>query len=206
MSRGRFITLEGGEGAGKSTNAQFIKTWLESRGREVLLTREPGGSPLAEAIREVVLQDWREGLPNTTEILLMFAARAAHLQHKILPAMESGKDVVCDRFIDSSYAYQCAGNGVPEAYVRQLEQMVMPGIQPNLTLVFDLDPALGIERTKQRGDQNRFESEPLAYMQRVRDMFLRRAHEAPDRYAILDAGRPLNLIQDELRRILESRL
>ena len=206
MSRGRLITLEGGEGAGKSTNAHFIKSWLEARGREVVLTREPGGSPLAEAIRAVVLREWSEGLPGVTEVLLMFAARAAHLNHTILPALAADKDVVCDRFVDSSYAYQSAGKGFPQAQVAQLEQMVMPGFQPALTLIFDLDPTLGLQRTQQRGEQNRFEAESLAYMQRVRNLFLSRAQAAPQRYAVLDAARTLDAVQSDLKKILEQRL
>jgi dTMP kinase len=206
MSHGRLITLEGGEGAGKSTNARVIKSWLEQQGREVVLTREPGGSPLAEAIREVVLSDWTEGLPGVTEVLLMFAARAAHLHHTILPALTAGKDVVCDRFVDSSYAYQSAGKGFPTDKVAQLEQMVMPGFQPTLTLIFDLDPAIGLERTQQRGQQNRFEAESLTYMQRVRNAFLARAQAEPGRYAIIDAARPLDAVQSDLIKILEQRL
>jgi dTMP kinase len=206
MSNGRLITLEGGEGAGKSTNARFIKGWLETRGREVILTREPGGSPLAEAIREVVLRDWAEGLTDMTEVLLMFAARSAHLHHTVLPALNADKDVVCDRFVDSSYAYQCAGKGFPEAQLRQLEQIVMRGLQPALTLIFDLDPVLGLQRTEQRGNQNRFEAESLAYRQRVREMFLVRSRAMPQRYAVLNAGRPLQAVQADLEKILEQRL
>ena len=206
MSDGRLITLEGGEGAGKSTNARFIKDWLEARGREVILTREPGGSPLAESIREIVLRDWSEGLTDMTEVLLMFAARSAHLHHTILPALNAGKDVVCDRFVDSSYAYQSAGKGFPEEQLRQLEQIVMRGLQPTLTLIFDLDPALGLQRTEQRGDQNRFETESLSYRQRVREMFLVRSRAAPHRYAVLDAGRSLKAVQADLEKILGQRL
>jgi dTMP kinase len=191
MKRGRFITLEGGEGAGKSTNARFIQSWLEQRSRKVLLTREPGGSPLGEAIRDVVLRSWPEGMPPMTEALLMFAARAAHLRNTILPALSAGTDVVCDRFVDSSYAYQGAGNSFPIAA---------------LEVVFDLDPKLGLRRARSRGEQNRFEDQTLAFMQRVRDSFLERARAWPARYAVLDAGRELAQVQSDLQRILESRL
>lgn len=206
MKTGHLITLEGGEGAGKSTNARYIQSWLSSRGREAILTREPGGSPLAEAIRQVVLQDWPEGLSGTTEILLMFAARDAHLRGTILPALQSGKDVICDRFIDSSYAYQGAGKGIAYDSIAQLEALVMPRFQPDLTIVFDLDPQQGLERTRQRGAQNRFESESLDYMRRVRETFLKRAQQHPERYAILDAGRSLDLVQQDLKGILEKSL
>jgi dTMP kinase len=206
MKRGRFITLEGGEGAGKSTNARFIQSWLEQRSRKVLLTREPGGSPLGEAIRDVVLRSWPEGMPPMTEALLMFAARAAHLRNTILPALSAGTDVVCDRFVDSSYAYQGAGNSFPIAALESLEKMVLEDFRPDLTVVFDLDPKLGLRRARSRGEQNRFEDQTLAFMQRVRDSFLERARAWPARYAVLDAGRELAQVQSDLQRILESRL
>jgi dTMP kinase len=206
MSRGRFITLEGGEGAGKSTNARFIKAWLEQRGREVIMTREPGGSPLAEAIREVVLKPWPEGMPPLTEALLMFAARSAHLEATVLPALESGRDVICDRFVDSSYAYQGAGNGFSIPKLQTLEEMVLGELRPDLTIVFDLDPEVGLQRARSRGEQNRFEDETLAFMQRVRQAFLDRAKAQPARYAVLDAGRDLETTQSALSKILESRL
>lgn len=206
MTRGRFITLEGGEGAGKSTNARFIKTWLEQRGREVILTREPGGSPLAEAIRGVVLQSWAEGMPQLTEALLMFSARSAHLEATVLPALEAGKDVICDRFVDSSYAYQGAGNGFSIAKLQALEEMVLGNLRPDLTIVFDLDPETGLQRARNRGEQNRFEDETLAFMQRVRQAFLDRAKAQPARYAVLDAGRELAATQAALANVLESRL
>lgn len=206
MQRGRFITLEGGEGAGKSTNARFIKAWLEQRGREVILTREPGGSELAEAIRAVVLQSWSEGMPPMTEALLMFAARSAHLEATVLPALEAGKDVICDRFVDSSYAYQGAGNGFSVAKLKSLEEMVLGDFRPDLTIIFDLDPNIGLQRARSRGDQNRFEDETVAFMQRVREAFLQRAKAEPVRYAILDAGRELEVVQKDLLRILELRV
>ncbi|MES2488473.1 MAG: dTMP kinase [Pseudomonadota bacterium] len=206
MTRGRFITLEGGEGAGKSTNARFIKAWLEQRGREVVMTREPGGSPLAEAIRGVVLASWSEGMPPLTEALLMFAARSAHLQATVLPALEAGKDVICDRFVDSSYAYQGAGNGFSLSKLQALEEMVLGDFRPDLTIVFDLDPSAGLQRARSRGDVNRFEDETVAFMQRVREAFLQRAKAEPARYAILNAENELETVQADLSKILESRV
>lgn len=206
MTRGRFITLEGGEGAGKSTNARFIKAWLEQRGHDVILTREPGGSPLAEAIRNVVLQSWEEGMPQLTEALLMFSARSAHLEATVLPALEAGKDVICDRFVDSSYAYQGAGGGFSLKTLQTLEEMVLGDLRPDLTIVFDLDPEMGLERARNRGEQNRFEDETLAFMRRVRQAFLDRANAQPARYAVVDAGRELAAAQSALVKILESRL
>lgn len=206
MKRGRFITLEGGEGAGKSTQAHFIKAWLEAQGREVVLTREPGGSPLAEAIRKIVLEQWQEGMSQEAEVLLMFAARAAHLRATIAPALAHGKDVVCDRFVDSSYAYQGEGSGFPAEYLQQLERMVLKGFSPDLTLVFDLDVRQGLERARKRGDENRFEAATLEYLERVRVAFLARAKLQPERYAVVDAGANQQQVQSRILTILESRL
>ena len=206
MQRGRFITLEGGEGAGKSTNARFIKAWLEQRGRDVVMTREPGGSPLAESIRGVVLQSWSEGMPALTEALLMFAARSVHLETTVLPALAAGKDVICDRFVDSSYAYQGAGNGFSLTKLQALEEMVLGNFRPDLTIVFDLEPSVGLQRARSRGEQNRFEDETVTFMQRVREAFLQRAKAEPVRYAVLNAGRELEAVQADLSKILESRV
>lgn len=206
MSAGRFITLEGGEGAGKSTHAAFIRDWLQARGREVVLTREPGGSPLAEEIRRVVLQPWDEGVGGESEVLLMFAARAAHLKATVLPALAAGKDVVCDRFIDSSYAYQGAGKGLDERHLAALEALVLGDFRPQLTLVFDLPPEQGLARARGRGDANRFEDESLAYMRRVRECFLRRAAAEPQRCLVVDAAPPLEQVRESLRAALEARL
>lgn len=206
MTKGRLIVLEGGEGAGKSTNAGFVADWLKARGREVVLTREPGGSPLAEAVRGLILQSWEEGMDAATEALLMFAARAVHLNAVIRPALEAGKDVVCDRFVDASYAYQGAGRGLPETDLDALARLTLRGLSPDLVIVFDVGPALGVERAHRRGAPNRFDGEDRAFMQRVREAYLQRARRAPERYAVLDAGRPLAAVQDDLRRILETRL
>ena len=204
--RGRLITLEGGEGAGKSTNARYIQSWLEARGRRVVLTREPGGSPQAETIRELILRPWPQGVAPMTELLLMFAARAAHLHERIRPALLEGIDVVCDRFIDSSYAYQGAGKGVPVAQIQKLERLVLGRLRPDLVLVFDLDPVLGLQRARRRGEQNRFEDETLAFMRRVRQCFLQRARAVPRRYAVINAGQELVRVQAALQRVLEQRL
>lgn len=203
MSRTLFITLEGGEGAGKSTAAQFIRDWLLARGRKVRLTREPGGSPLAEAIRTVVLGDWPEGMPAETEVLLMFAARAAHLQATIQPALAAGEDVVCDRFVDASWAYQGEGRGIAAARLAELESFVLKGFAPDLTLLFDLPPEQGLLRAKNRGDTNRFEAEALEFQQRVRTAYLQRARAAPARYRIIDASAPLPEVQAALITALE---
>lgn len=204
--QGRFITLEGGEGAGKSTAAAFIRDWLQAQGRSVTMTREPGGSPLAEAIRGVVLADWPEGMPAATEVLLMFAARAAHLNATIWPALARGEDVICDRFVDASYAYQGEGRGVPAERLAELERHVLKGFVPQLTLLFDLPPEQGLARAKSRGDANRFEAEAMAFQERVRAAYLQRAFAHPDRYAVIDASAPLADVQAAVVAVLEQRL
>jgi len=206
VSRGRLITLEGGEGAGKTTHARTIAAWLAARGRDVVTTREPGGSPLAEAIRGVVLADWSEGLDATTELLLIFAARAAHLRATLRPALERGSDVVCDRFVDASWAYQGAGRGLPATALQAMEDLVLAGLQPDLTLIFDVPPDVGLARAKSRGDLNRFEAENLAFMQRVRQAYLDRAAAAPQRCVVLDAALGIDEVQRQLLSTLQARL
>jgi dTMP kinase len=205
-ARGRLITLEGGEGAGKTTQARAIGDWLRARGREVVMTREPGGSPLAEAIRQVVLADWSEGVAPITELLLIFAARSAHLQATVLPALQRGCDVVCDRFVDASWAYQGAGRGVEAHKLAAIEQMVLGDLRPDLTLVFDIDPSVGLARAQRRGDANRFEAETLAFMQRVRQAYLDRAAGEPRRCAVIDASLPPDAVSERIKNILEQRL
>ncbi len=203
--RGRLITLEGGEGAGKSTQVRFVCDWLVQCGRRVCVTREPGGTPQAEAIRQLVLTDWDEGVTPQTEVLLMYAARSAHLQHLIEPRLAAGEDVVCDRFADSSYAYQGA-KGVSDQHLMALESLVLAGRTPDLTLLLDLPPELGLARAQARGQINRFESETLDYMARVRQRFLQRAHGEPERIAVIDASQTLTQVQVQIAAALESRL
>lgn len=200
--RGRLITLEGGDGAGKSTQARFIRDWLTERGREVVLTREPGGSPLAESIRGAVLGDWAEGVTPATEALLMFAARAAHWHTTIAPALAAGRDVVCDRFVDSSYAYQGAGKGVAEASLRALEVLALGDQRPDLTLLLDLEPDLGLQRAHARGGDNRFEHESPEFMQRVRAGFLARAAAEPERIHVIDAARDIDAVSVAIEAVL----
>lgn len=203
---GRLITLEGGEGAGKTTHARCVRQWLEARGRSVLQTREPGGSPLAEAIRGLVLGDWNEGVTRECEVLLMFAARAAHLHASIAPALARGEDVVCDRFVDASWAYQGAGRGLADEHLAALERLVLGNLQPHLTLIFDLPPEQGMARAQQRGSVNRFEGESAVFAARVRAAYLARAAAAPQRYAVIDASADLPEVETHLRAVLEARL
>jgi dTMP kinase len=203
MSRGRLVVLEGGEGAGKSTHARFVRDTLAARGRGVVLTREPGGSALAEAIRELVLRDWPEGVDGTTELLLMFAARAAHLHALIRPALARGRDVVCDRFVDATYAYQGAGRGLREADIDVLARLVLGRLRPDLVIVLDIDPRAGARRVHGRGASNRFDAEARAFQQRVRQAYLRRARREPGRYVVVDAGRAREAVQADVARALQ---
>jgi dTMP kinase len=203
MKHGRLVVLEGGEGAGKSTHAKFVRERLAAGGRTVVLTREPGGSPLAEAIRELVLRDWPEGVDGATELLMMFAARAAHLHALIRPALASGKDVVCDRFVDATYAYQGAGRGLREADIDLLAGLVLRRLRPDLVIVLDIDPAAGARRVQGRGSANRFDAEAQAFQQRVRRAYLRRARREPRRYAVIDANRAREAVQADIGKALE---
>ncbi len=202
MKRGKFITLEGIEGAGKSTQAEFLVQHLRAAGHVVELTREPGGTPQAEAIRELLLNKGSEGMPGITELLLMFAARSAHLQQKIIPSLDQGTWVVCDRFTDASYAYQSAGRGLPESHVAALERLVQKRMRPDQVLVFDLPPEMGLRRARGRGETNRFESEQLAFFERVRQCYLDRAAKSPGKYTVIDAAQPIASVQQQLIRVL----
>lgn len=204
-ARGRFIVLEGGEGAGKSTQAKRIREWLEAQGRQVVQTREPGGTPLAEAIRAVLLGPYSVDMDATTELLLMFAARATHWQQKIAPALARDHDVVCDRFTDSTYAYQGVRGGAGVADIGSLERMVLGEQRPDLVLVLDLPPELGLQRAAARGQTNRFEAEPLEVQRRVREAFLSRAAASPGRYAVIDASGDVEDVWQAIRAVLERR-
>ena len=204
MKRGRLIVLEGGEGAGKSTHARFVRSWLVRHGRRAIRTREPGGTKLAEAIRDLVLGDWKEGVDGTTELLLMFAARAAHLHGRIRPALASGRDVVCDRFVDATFAYQGAGRGLPERDITLLADLVLRGLKPDLVIVLDIDPATGARRVRGRGHANRFDAEARAFQARVRKAYLARAARDPKRYVVVDANRERKDVRADIERALEA--
>jgi dTMP kinase len=203
MKRGKFITLEGIEGAGKSTQAGYIADRIRTAGHAVEQTREPGGTPLAEAIRGLLLADAARGMPDTAELLLMFAARAAHLGQRILPALRAGTWMVCDRFTDASYAYQSAGRGLPERHVTALERVVQGRLRPDLVLIFDLPVEEGMRRARSRGDGNRFEDEQLAFFTRVRQCYLERAARDTTRYVVIDAAQPVSAVQQQIRQALE---
>jgi len=203
MNRGLFITLEGGEGAGKSTSLEFVRDHLELADRRVVVTREPGGTPLGEKIRDLLLHG-REGMEVDTELLLMFAARAEHLARVIRPALADGTCVVCDRFTDATYAYQGGGRGVPEARIRILEDWVQQGLRPDLTLLLDIPVAQGLERAGQRSAPDRFEREKIDFFERVRNRYLAAATNEPQRVRVIDATGDLPAVQAQLRSALAA--
>lgn len=207
-SRGRFITLEGGEGVGKTTNLNWVADWLTARGIEVLRTREPGGTPRAEAIRGLLLDPFQnEPLDADAELLLVFAARAQHLAQVIKPALERGVWVLCDRFTDATFAYQGGGRGLSIERIAQLEDFVQQGLQPDLTLLLDMPMQAAQQRVDFRGQQrDRFEQEPGAFFQAVRDAYLARAAQAPERIAVIDAGQSLVQVQQALDEQLSCQL
>jgi len=190
VSGARFITLEGGEGAGKSTQARRLGASLEARGIASVLTREPGGSPGAELVRKLLVEGERERWGGETETLLVFAARADHLARTIRPALAEGKWVICDRFVDSTYAYQGEGRGVARDFIAGLEQLVLHGFKPDLTLILDLDPAAGHARISARTHaETRFEKFGPDFHQRLRQSFRAIARANPDRCLLIDAAR-----------------
>lgn len=199
---GLFITLEGPEGAGKSTNREYLAEHLRAAGCDVLLTREPGGTPLAERIRELLLAPSEEPMAADTELLLVFAARAQHLAQVIRPALAAGQIVLCDRFTDATYAYQGGGRGLSQERIALLEEFVQRGLRPDLTLVFDLPVDVGLARAQARGRLDRFEQEAQAFFEAVRQTYLARAAQTPARYRVLDAAQPLAAVQAQLDRLL----
>lgn len=192
---GLFITLEGPEGAGKSTNRDYLAARLREQGLDVVLTREPGGTPLAEKIRELLLAPSDEAMAADTELLLVFAARAQHLAQVIRPALARGAVVLCDRFTDATYAYQGGGRGLSVARIATLEQFVQGGLRPDLTLIFDLPVEVGLARAAARGRLDRFEQEGQAFFEAVRHAYLQRAEREPHRYSRLDAAQSLDAVQ-----------
>lgn len=205
MSKGWFITVEGGEGAGKTTQIARIAHWLHERGHTVVQTREPGGTVLAEKLREILLDNDNVALSSLAELLLMFASRAQHLDDLIRPALERGETVICDRFTDATWAYQGGGRGLPAQPIATLEQLVHGDLQPDLTLLFDLPVAIGLERAARRGESDRFESETLAFFERVRAAYLDRAARFPERFVLIDAAQDEDSVWSQVEGALEGR-
>ncbi len=201
MKRGRFITIEGIEGVGKSTNISFLQSLLDERGVESLTTREPGGTPLGERVREILLDKKQHAMQPMAELLLMFAARSQHVNEFIEPALKAGKWVICDRFTDSSYAYQGGGRNLGMNTIAQLELLTLGDYQPDCTFILDLPVEAGLKRAENVGEKDRFESEESAFFNRVRQAFLARAH-ASSRSHIINAGEPLATVQSEIKQVL----
>lgn len=201
---GRFITIEGIEGVGKSTNVGFVADVLKAAGQQVIVTREPGGTPMAERIRALILETSGAELSMTGELLLMFAARAEHLEQLIRPQLGAGVTVVCDRFTDATFAYQGGGRGLPGEQIALLEKLVQQGLQPDLTLLLDAPPEVSAQRIAARDWRDRFEQEQQTFFSRVRQTYLERAAADPERFRIIDATQPLDAVQADIRCILEQ--
>jgi dTMP kinase len=199
--RGLFITMEGGEGVGKSTNLAFLSSFLSDSGVDIVVTREPGGTLLGEEIRELLLQVRPEPVDAMTELLLIFAARAQHIRELIEPALAAGKWVLCDRFTDATYAYQCGGRGVDREAVRRLEELVQGELSPDYTLLLDAPVSVGMARARGRGELDRFEQETLDFFERVRSSYLEQAIDSSGRYRVVNAALSLEEVQQELRDI-----
>lgn len=204
MPRGIFITLEGGEGAGKSTNLIFIRQWLQRAGREVVVTREPGGTEAGERVRDILLHSKQLHITPECEMLLMFAARAEHLAKVIRPALAAGKTVLCDRFTDATYAYQGGGRGLAPERIAMIENWVQGDLRPDLTLLLDIPVQAGRERAGQRGEPDRFERENNDFFTRVRETYLARAKAEPARLRVIDASHPLEQVERQIAAVLEE--
>lgn len=203
---GVFITLEGGEGVGKSTQLTVVREHLMQSGRDVLVTREPGGTPFAEAIRDLLLAPREEAVSGQAELLLMFAARAAHLEQRIRPALARGQWVVCDRFTDATYAYQGGGRGLPQEEIAVLEWLVQGDFRPHATILLDAPVEIGLARMQERGAPDRFEREQAAFFERVRGVYLARAAAEPERFIVIDASRPVEEVSAAVRGALDALL
>ena len=203
---GRFITLEGGEGAGKSTQIQVVKDYLLTRGNDVVVTREPGGTSEGQEIRNLLVSGDKDKWSPLSETLLILADRAAHLERVIRPALAEGKYVVCDRFFDSTKAYQGVAGGLGLDVIHNLQQPVLGTTLPDVTLLLDIDPEKGLRRAQERGGELRFESKTLAYHRTLRNAFLDFAAQEPDRIFVIDADRDVEAVSDDILAVLDERL
>ncbi|MDQ7073690.1 MAG: dTMP kinase [Gammaproteobacteria bacterium] len=202
MQQAKFITLEGIEGVGKSSNLIFLLQLLKEKSIPFCQTREPGGTPLGEQLRALLLAPTGSSMGSNTELLLMFAARAEHLHALIQPELKKGNWVVSDRFTDASYAYQGGGRGVSKQRILALESWLQEGFQPDLTLLLDAPPEVGLARVRQRGASDRFEQEQVSFFQRVREAYLERAEREPERFRVINADQPLLAVQAEIKAVL----
>ncbi|MGB5247224.1 MAG: dTMP kinase [Woeseia sp.] len=200
---GKFITVEGGEGVGKSTNIRYLSGLIEKQGQTVRLTREPGGTPLAERIRALLLEHGEEPLPDTAELLLFFAARSLNIENLIKPALQAGEWVVCDRFTDASRAYQGCGRGLDRQKIETLAAWVHADLQPDLTILLDAPESVGMGRAEKRGAADRLEIEQASFYARVREGYLALAAAEPERFAIIDASRELAAVQAQISQAMQ---
>jgi dTMP kinase len=203
-NNGLFITLEGIEGAGKSTQVSFIADLLKEAGKDVVITREPGSTELGDQIRNILLMQKTLSISGNAELLLMFAARAQHLEQVIRPALNAGKTVLCDRFTDSTYAYQGGGRGIEQEKISKLVELVHPDLQPDLTLLFDLPVETGLARVCPAREADRFESETISFFDSVRSAYLRIAGAEPGRIKIINAESDVNTVQNMIKKIMKK--
>ena len=204
--KGLFIVLEGGEGVGKTTNSAFMQDYLLEKNIQFQTSREPGGTALAEKIRELILDKYDEPVSDMTELLLVFAARAQHLQEKVLPVLATGQWLLCDRFTDATYAYQGGGRQMNKNVIGELEQLVQGDLRPDLTIILDAPIEVGRARAEARAELDRLESEVSEFHQRVRDAYLARAKLLPEKYAVINANQPLENVQSDIRTVLAQRI
>jgi len=201
---GKFITFEGIEGAGKSTALELTHQYLKQHNIEVVVTREPGGTKISEAIRKLLLDHNDETMAADAELLLFFASRAQHIAQIIKPALQAGKIVLCDRFTDASFAYQCGGRGIAEERVAVLEQWAHQGLQPDVTILMDVPVEIGMQRVKQRSEPDRIEAEQCQFFEKVRAQYLKRAQQYPERFQVVDASVSLDEIKQVLQQICSA--
>lgn len=204
MLKGKFITIEGSEGAGKSTNIHYIQNYLRQKNIAFVLTREPGGTPIAEKIRDLLLDKSHTHLCHDAELLLMFAARAQHLNELIIPSLEAGKWVISDRFTDASYAYQGGGRGLSWQKIAQLEQWVQGDLRPDATILLDIPVDEGMQRVRDRGETDRFEQEQLSFFKRIREAYLRLAEENPQRFHIINTLPAIEEVHKQLHQVMDQ--
>lgn len=206
MTRGKFITVEGVEGVGKSTNMDFIAQRIEAAGFDVKRSREPGGTPMAERIRDMLLQHGDEPLPDLAELLLFFASRSLHIENSIRPALDAGSWVVCDRFTDASRAYQGAGRGLNMEHINTLAEWVHGDLQPDMTVLLDAPAEVGMSRAASRGETDRLESEQMSFYNRVRNHYLALAASEPERFSVIDASEALDAVQLQIGTAIDRLL
>ena len=202
--KGLFITFEGVEGGGKTTNISFIAEKIRKAGHQILMTREPGGTTTGEAIRNILISKELPEMHHITELLLMFAARSEHIQRKIIPALEQGTWVLCDRFTDASYAYQGAGRGIESEKISLLENLVQNSLRPDITFLFDLKANIGLARAQSRGETDRFEQQHIDFFNRVRSKYLEMAEKEPQRFRLIEAQHDLKHVQQQITQKLEE--